>query len=123
MIAAGSGVLVLIFLFLPWVGLSGGGGSLSGWKVNNTLDIYLLITAVVAIAAALAGGGGVLPGVTMNGATAVLGIVGTALLLWLVIFDFPSIYDRKIGLILDLLAVAGVAFGGYSAAQEEAASY
>ena len=120
MIAAAAGVLLIIFLFLPWLGVEGA-DNLSGWQSSNTFDVFLLITAVVAIAAALtAGGGGIaLPGVTMNGAAAVLGIVGTIVLLWLLIFDFPDGFDRKIGIFLALIAVAGIAFGSYSAAQED----
>jgi hypothetical protein len=114
MIAAAGGVLLFIFLFLPWFGA--GGGDQSGWEGQSTTDLYLLITAVVAIGAALTGGA-VLPGLTMNGATAVLGAVGTILLLWLVLFDFPDGADREIGLYLSLIAVAAVAGGGYAAAQ------
>jgi hypothetical protein len=114
MIAAAGGVLLFIFLFLPWFGA--GGGDLSGWEGQSTTDLYLLITALVAIGAALTGGA-VLPGLTMNGATAVLGAVGTILLLWLVLFDFPDGADREIGLYLSLIAVAAVAGGGYAAAQ------
>jgi hypothetical protein len=47
----------------------------------------------------------------------VLGGVGTIVLLWLVIFDFPDGADRKIGLYLSLVAVIVIAFGGYSASQ------
>jgi drug/metabolite transporter (DMT)-like permease len=122
MIAGGAGVLLIIFLFLPWLGIEGG-DNLSGWKSSNTFDVFLLITGVVAIAAALTAGGGIaLPGVTMNGASAVLGMVATLLVLWLLIFDFPDGFDRKIGIFLSLIAVAGIAFGSYSAAQEEGGS-
>jgi hypothetical protein len=115
MIAAAGGALLFIFLFLPWFG-AGGDSNLSGWEGQSTTDLYLLITAVVAIGAALTGGV-VLPGLTMNGATALLGGVGTILLLWLVLFDFPDGADREIGLYLSLIAVAAVAGGGYAAAQ------
>ena len=115
MIAAAGGVLLFIFLFLPWFG-AGGDNNLSGWEGQSTTDIYLLITALVAIGAALTGGV-VLPGLTMNGATALLGAVGTILLLWLVLFDFPDGADREIGLYLSLIAVAAVFGGGYAAAQ------
>lgn len=119
-IAAGGGILLFIFLFLPWFGAPGA-ENLSGWEGQTTTDIYLLITAVVAVGAALTGGGGVgPPGMTMNGATALLGGVGTILLLWLVAIDFPDGADRKIGLFLGLLAVIAIAVGGYMAAQGDA---
>jgi hypothetical protein len=118
LIAAGGGVLLFIFLFLPWFG-TGGDTNLSGWEGQSSTDIYLLITAVVAIGAALTGGGVLLPGLTLNGATALLGAVGTIVLLWLVLFDFPDGADREVGLYLSLIAVAVIAAGGYSASQGE----
>lgn len=118
LIAGGAGVLLFIFLFLPWFGE--GGISLSGWEGQSSTDLYLLITATVAIMTAMTPGGfGAFPGVTMRGATALLGIVGTILLLWLVVFDFPDGADRKIGLYLSLIAVAAIAFGGYTAARDD----
>jgi hypothetical protein len=117
LIAAAGGVLLFIFLFLPWFGARGD-ESLSGWEGQSTTDIYLLITAVVAVGAALTGGV-ILPGLTTSGATALLGAVGTILLLWLVLFDFPDGLDREIGLYLSLIAVAAIAAGGYAAAQGE----
>jgi hypothetical protein len=118
MIAAGSAVLLFIFMFLPF--WEAGSVSSSLWESSSTFDIYLLITVLVAIAAALtAAGGHVLPGMTLNGATALLGGVGTVLMLWLLIFDWPDGFSRQIGAFLVLIAVAGIAFGGWSAAQED----
>jgi hypothetical protein len=119
LIAAGGGVLLFIFLFLPWFGA--GEESLSGWEGQSSTDVYLLITATVAVATAINAGRGVLiPGMSLNAATALLGAVGTILLLWLTVFDFPDGEDRKIGLYLSLLAVAAIAVGGYLAARDEA---
>ena len=100
-IAAAGGVLLFIFLFLPWF------GDVSGWEGQTTTDIYMLITAGVAVGAALTGTGPTsIPGVTKAGATALLGIVAVILLLWLILFgDFDGI-DRGIGLILSIPAAA-----------------
>ena len=50
--------------------------------------------------------------------TFILGVVGTILVIsWLTI-DFPDGADRKIGAFLGLIAVIGVAVGGYRAMQE-----
>ncbi len=116
-IAAVAAVLLFIFMFLPFVGV--GGVSDNIWESFSTLDIYLLITIAIAIAAAVtAGGRGLgLPGLSLNGATALLGAVGTVLLLWLLIFDWFDVGDRKIGAFLSLIAVAAIAYGGWSAAQ------
>ena len=114
MIAGGAGVLLFIFLFLPWF------GDVSGWEGQSSTDIYMLITAMVAVGAALTAGQGLsLPGVTMNGATSLLGGVATALLVWLIVFDFPEGASRGIGIFLSLLAAAAIAYGGYTAARDE----
>lgn len=118
LIAAAGGILLFIFLFLPWFGQKGD-VSLSGWEGQSSTDLYLLITAVVAVGAAVTTGV-VFPGLTTNGAAALLGGVGTILLLWLVVFDYPQGKDREIGLYLSLLAAAAVAFGGYTAARDTA---
>jgi len=111
MIAGAGGAALIIFLFLPWF------GDFSGWEGQSSTDIYMLITGVVAIATALTAGGGFsLPGITMNGATALLGGVATILLVWLIVFDFPEGVDRGIGIILSLVAAAAIAYGGYTAA-------
>jgi hypothetical protein len=118
MIAAGGGVALFIFLFLPWF------GDLSGWEGQSSTDIYMLITALFAVGTAVTAGGGLnLPGVSMNGATALLGGVATVLLIWLVIFDFPEGADRGIGIILSLVAAAAIAYGGYTAAQGDRGPY
>jgi hypothetical protein len=107
-IAAVGGAVLIISLFLKWV------GELNGWEANNTFDLFLLITAVAAIATAFSAGDSLpIPGVTINGAAALLGIVATVLLLWLLLFDWPDGADREFGVILALLASAAIAYGGY----------
>ncbi|MGZ5314372.1 MAG: hypothetical protein ACXWZW_07725 [Solirubrobacterales bacterium] len=142
LIAAASAVLLLIFMFLPWfeipgveatlpeglseeIDLSGTPGieseSLNAWEGENPLDIFLLLTAIVALAGALlasSGGGGASP-VPLPMATFLLGAVGALMVLYQV-FDVPNDLDRKIGLFLGLIAVAGIAVGGYLSMQDEA---
>lgn len=114
MIAGASGVLLFIFLFLPWFGA--GDESESGW-FQTTFDIYLLITAAVAVLAAVTAGGQMkLFGSTMDAAAALLGAVALICLLTLLTFDFPDGIDRKIGLFLAVIAAAGIAYGGSQAA-------
>ena len=108
-IAAVGGIVLFISLFLAWF------GDVSGWEGQSTTDIYLLITAAAAIAAAV-GIGLPLAGVTMDGAAALLGGIATVLLLWLIIFDFPDGVDRGIGIFLALIASIAIAYGGSRAA-------
>jgi hypothetical protein len=133
LIAAGSGLLLLLSLFLPWVGfdvpeipdVAGVSvpevdSSLSGWEANNTLDIYLFILSGFAIVPALmsmAGSDEELPLVN-NAATFLLGAIGTIMTVY-VLLDADG---RKIGLILATLAVIGVTVGAYLAMQDEVGS-
>jgi hypothetical protein len=116
LIAGVGGLMLFAFLFLPWFGEAGLNSS--GWQGQSSTDIYLMITAVVAIAAAAPiGRAPLLPGVTMGGAAALLGGVATLILIWLSFIDFPSGADRKIGVYLALLAAIVITIGGFLSAQ------
>jgi hypothetical protein len=117
LIAGAGGILLFVFLFLPWFGE--GGVNSNGWGGQSSTDIFLMIVAVVAIASALpAGRAPLIPGITLAGAAAVLGGVATLVLIWLSFFDFPSGADRKVGVYLALLAAIVIAVGGYLSAQD-----
>jgi hypothetical protein len=134
-IAAVAAVVLLVATFLPWIGVSGpslpsgipvpSGVSTSTseniWK-GPTLDIYLLITAVVALLPALLA-------ITdsaeefsfVSAATFLLGVVAVILIAaWLTV-DFPDGASRKIGAFIGLGAAIAVAIGGFRAMQEEVA--
>jgi len=111
LVAGLGGLLLFGFLFLPWFGEAG--GNLTGWEGQTTTDLYMLITAMVAVAAALPGTRALLvPGVTMSGAAAMLGGVATVLLIWLSFIDSGDA-DRKVGLYLALVAAILIAVGGF----------
>jgi hypothetical protein len=117
LIAGVGGLLLFGFLFLPWFGQAGVNST--GWEGQSTTDIYLLITAMVAVAAFLPGSrASLIPGVSMSGAAALLGAVATILLIWLSFIDFPSGADRKVGVYLALLAAIVIAIGGYMSTQD-----
>ena len=133
LIAAGSGLLLLLSLFLPWVGFDVPDipdvegitvpevdSSLNGWEANNTLDIYLFILAAFAIvpAAMTMGGSDEELPLVNNAATFLLGAIGTIMTVY-VLLDADG---RKIGLILATLAVIGVTVGAYLAMQDEVGS-
>lgn len=121
LIAGVGGLLLFGFLFLPWFGA--GGVNSTGWEGQSSTDIFLLITAMVALAAFLPGSrASLIPGVTMSGAAAVLGGVATIILIWLSFIDFPSGEDRQIGVYLALLAAIVIAIGGYISTQDAPAS-
>jgi hypothetical protein len=133
MIAAVGGIALLVATFLPWVGVSGpslpsglpGGVDTSTseniWK-GSSLDIYLLITGVVALLPALMA-------VTdsaeefsfVSAATFLLGTVALILVIAFLTVDFPDGADRKIGAFIGLGAAIVIAIGGFRAMQEEVA--
>jgi hypothetical protein len=115
LIAGLGGLLLFGFLFLPW--FSAGGVNESGWEGQSSTDIYMLITAMVAVAAALPGTRAMLvPGVTMSGAATLLGGVATVLLIWLSFIDVPSGEGREVGIYLALVAAILIAVGGFMSA-------
>lgn len=135
MIAAVGAIALLIAMFLPWIGVSGPslpsgvpvpqGVSTSTtdniWK-GSTLDIYLLITAVVALLPALMALTDSAEEFSfVSAATFLLGVVGTILVIaWLTV-DFPDGAERKIGAFIGLGSVIVIAIGGFRAMQEEVA--
>ena len=135
LIAAIGAAVLLIAMFLPWIGVSGPSipagvpvpsgvdtsSSENIWK-GSTLDIYLLITVIVAgLPALLALTDSAEEFSFVSAATFLLGAVAVILVAaWLTI-DFPDGADRKIGAFIGLVAAIAVAYGGYRAMQEEVA--
>src|SRR3954453_20178980 len=116
LVAGVGGLLLFGFLFLPW--FSELGVNQTGWEGSSSTDIYMLITAMVAVAAALpASRPTLLPGVTMSGAAALLGSVAAILLVWLSFVDSLPGKQREVGLYLALLAAIVIAIGGILSAQ------
>jgi hypothetical protein len=139
--AAIGAVVLLVAMFLPWIGVSGpslpsgvnlppgvsenlpGAASTSDnvWK-GSTLDIYLLITAVVAlIPALLALTDSAEEFSFVSAATFLLGVVAVILVAAFLTVDFPDGADRKIGAFIGLAAALAIVFGGFRAMQEEVA--
>jgi hypothetical protein len=136
LIAAVGGVALLVAMFLPWIGTSGpsvpggitlpGGVSTEGtsenvWK-GSTIDIYLLITAVVALVPALLALTDAAEEFSFVSAAAfLLGVVATILVIAFLTIDFPDGTDRKYGAFIGLAAAIVIAVGGFRAMQEELA--
>jgi hypothetical protein len=135
-IAAVGAVALLIAMFLPWIGVSGpsipaGIPVPSGVSTNttenvwkgSTLDIYLLITVIVAaLPALLALTDAAEEFSFVSAATFLLGVVAVILVAAYLTVDFPGHgAERKIGAFIGLGAAIVVAFGGFRAMQEEVA--
>jgi len=136
MIAAVGAVVLLVAMFLPWIGFSGpslpanipvpSGASTSTseniWK-GSTLDIYLLITAVVALLPALMALTDSAEEFSfISAATLILGTVAAILVIAFLTVDFPDGADRKIGAFIGLGAAIVIVIGGFRAMQEEVAA-
>ena len=137
-VAAVGAVVLLVAMFLPWIGVSGpslpsgiqlppGAASVAGstsdnvWK-GSTLDIYLLITVIVAaLPALLALTDSSEEFSFVSAATFLLGVVAVILIAAFLTVDFPDGADRKIGAFIGLVAAIVVAYGGFRAMQEEVA--
>jgi hypothetical protein len=111
LITGAGGVLLIVSLFLSWA--AGGGADKTGFELFAIGDVFLLIVGLVAIAAALTWGryGLFRPDMSLTGAADLLGVVGTILLAWLILLDFPAGASREIGAFLALVATIAIAGG------------
>ena len=136
-IAAASAVaLFLIMIIFDWFGAGGGsfdtgvgtveveGLGANAWQSFGFIDIILFITCVVAVvgAAMTANAANANTPVAISSVTAGLGILSVLLIIYRIL-DTPYGADRKIGVFLGLIAAAGIAYGGWTAMQEEGTSF
>lgn len=140
-IAGVSAILLFIFMFFDWYGvtISGGGQTLAvggggnAWDSLDFIPILLLIAivATVGIVAIEASESDV--DMPVHGATiiTVVGVISFLLILFRII-DTPTFASYagvsadgtvKFGIFISLIAAAGMAFGGWKAMQEEGTSF
>ena len=135
LIAGGSGLALLLFMFLPWYGVDVNVGGFSAsesgnaWEVFSTIDLVLFLIAAVAIGATVAKAAGALPAdVPVAAIVAGAGGVAVLLVLYRIVDlpgpDIPQVagagieFGRKFGIFLGLIAAGGVAYGGYVSMNE-----
>jgi hypothetical protein len=142
-IAGVSAVLLFIFMFFDWfnaevsvnsggfVGSASEGGS--AWQAFSGIDLFLLLTVVVAVAVAVIRLTDAVfePPFPLNAAVAVLSGVSVLLVLYRII-DPPGggelagvsvDISPTVGAFLGLIAAAGITYGGYRAMKEEGTSF
>src|SRR3954447_11048248 len=138
-IAAGAGIALFIIMFLTWFTIDGipegapVSGDLSAWDAFDFIDIILLITVIVAVGAAALRASGNELNLPIPTSTLTAGLGGLSVLLILFrIISTPSwgfggfgSLDTSVsyGVILGLIAAAGITFGGWTAMQEEGTSF
>jgi hypothetical protein len=111
-LAGVGGVLLIVSLFMPWAD-GPGGTTRNGWELLTISEVFFLIVGLCGITAGLTGGrfGLFRPDLSMNGTTDILGVVATILLVWLIVFDFPSGAGQGSGVYLALIASVAIASG------------
>jgi hypothetical protein len=110
-LAGCGGVLLIASLFMPWSEVTG--LTRTGWETVSVWDVFVLITGVCGIAAAVTGGqfGFFRRDLSFNGMTDIFGVVLVLLIAWLLLVDFPSGASREVGVYLALAGAAAVASG------------
>jgi hypothetical protein len=105
LIIGGGGVVLIGSLFMPWA------GGRSGWEFLTATDVFFLIVGIVAVAAATTGGeiGLFRPDVSLNGMADLFSLVASALIAWLLIFEFPAAASRGVGVFVALGASVAIA--------------
>lgn len=111
LLAGFGGVLLIVSLFIPWSGIAG--GTQTGWETVSVWDVFVLITGVCGIVAAVTGGwfGFFRPDLSFNAMTDIFGVILGILIAWLILFDFPSGASREVGVYLALAGAVAVATG------------
>jgi hypothetical protein len=122
-ITAGSGIVLLVSLFLPWYGGSraAGGSDASGWESLAVLDIVLALIAAAAVALLVITATQRMPAVplTVNTFVALAGLLAVVLVLVRVL-DLPDDAGaREWGLWTGLAGALGIAAGALIAMRDE----
>ena len=130
-IAAGSAVVLLIALFLPWYGLETAGikVELTAWQGDDITDILVCLAAVVVLGAVAGKAAGALPTRSKPADIIVLAGVTALVLVGYRLIKLPSDItpgaevSHEIGYFIGLIAVLGMCFGGYRAVEQARGSY
>jgi hypothetical protein len=133
-IAAVSGLLLFVFMFLKWFGVSVDAGVVSvdaaanAWDSMEIIRFILLIAVIAAVAFPLLKASGNELDIPMPPNTIVTLLGGLSVLLILFrIIDPPGDdlveIGRRLGVFLGLIAAVGITYGGYTAMQEEGETF
>jgi hypothetical protein len=111
LLAGAGGALLIASLFMPWI--AGGGGDQSGWEMLPAFDVLYLIAGLLGLGAAVTGGriGFFRPDLSLNATADIVNVVAGTVLAWLIVFDWPSGGDRRLGVYLALVGTAAIATG------------
>jgi hypothetical protein len=110
-LAGCGGILLIASLFMPWSEVAG--ATRTGWETASVWDVFVVVTGVCGIAAALTGGrfGFFRRDLSFNGMTDIFGVMLGILIGWSILFETPSATGREVGVYLALVGAAAVATG------------
>jgi hypothetical protein len=133
-IAGVSGLLLFIFMFLPWYGIESVGGfgidgaDVSAWEAFSFIDVLLFLITVVVVGLVLVQLAEATPDLPRPPAQIMMaaGAVAFVLILFRLIVapgvdgDLGLEVDlgRKLGILLSLIAAAGITYGRWRATNE-----
>jgi hypothetical protein len=110
-IAGLGGVLLIASPFMSWSEVAG--GTRTGWETVPVWDVFVLVTGVCGIVAAITGGrfGFFRPDLSFNAMTDIFGVVLMILIPWFIWVDFPAGAEREAGVYVALAGAVVVATG------------
>jgi hypothetical protein len=118
-IAGGSGLVLLVALFLPWY--SDDGGSRTGWQSLGALDVVLAVVALAALAIPVVTAVQRVPAVplALQSLTTLVGLLAVLLVLIRVLNMPDWAVEREWGLWVALAALLGIVTGALIAMRDE----
>lgn len=118
-IAALSGALLLVSLFLPWYGA--GAEDASGWEAFAVVDVALALVAAFGVSLLVVTASQRVPAVpiALSAIVTIVGMIGVVLVL-VRLANLPGGFDgRELGVWLGLLAAIGIVAGSALAMRDE----
>jgi hypothetical protein len=118
-IAAASGVVLLVSLFLPWYSV--GAESATGWQSLTAIDVLLAVVAASGVLLAIVTATQRVPAlaIALSALVTITGLVGVVLVL-IRVLDLPGeASGRRWALWLGLAGAAGIVVGAWLAMHDE----
>ena len=123
LVAAVSGLGLLVVSFLPWY--SAGGQDATAWQAFSVVDLFIAAAAAAGLSVGLVVLFRLSVSYPMAGASvaALFGAIAVVLIVWRLIDPPADGLDVEVGAWVGLIAAAGVTLGGYLGMQEPKAMH